>query len=595
MRFLCRTKAFYRWMLCLFLIMGCGVAGAADLDLNQAYGKLREKLLGRYQPTIEKLAQSEKAYEDRMDQAFTADTEFGRDALPDHYAPWWTPKVEDPVTQSSDVAREDVETLFVRALKHSSQIKVFSDLPLIRETTIQEAEGPYDFRVFAEGKYGDISEPVGDDLRTGGPPRFEQDSRSIAAGLKKRFLPGTEVELSQELEGIDNNSIFFNPHDQALATTRLIVKQPLLRGGGITYNRSVIDLAKMDHSISEDELRRQVESHLLEIARAYWGLYLERAVLVQKKKLAQETHKLYRKMKQRVGVDVPASLLARAKSQVVARQLDAVEAEFAMKNASDRIRALVNDPGLIASGGLEIITRQVPQHRLESLDLGAALHTALENRPEVEQALKQIKSAAIRLQRSKNELWPDLNLFFETYVMGLEGDFQYDRSYHRQFDEGRPSYNVGLRFEYPLGNNAAEARERRKRIEVRQLLNQLDTTVQNVFLEVQVSFREVIKNYKEMVRRYQVMDSNQEEIKALLARVDYLLSENEAYGDVLYRLMDALDRLNDAEAKFAQSELTYNLSLYNINRSMGTLIAVNDIRITRTEQKHLPLIVLEKK
>ncbi len=41
----------------------------------------------------------------------------------------------------------------------------------------------------------------------------------------------------------------------------------------------------------------------------------------------------------------------------------------------------------------------------------------------------------------------------------------------------------------------AAARLLRKRLEVRQLLSQLDTTVQNVFLEVQVSFRDMLKNY----------------------------------------------------------------------------------------------------
>lgn len=224
-----------------------------------------------------------------------------------------------------------------------------------------------------------------------------------------------------------------------------------------------------------------------------------------------------------------------------------------------------------------------------------ALQTALEHRPEIEQVVKQVRSAAIRLQRSRKELLPNLDLFFETYIIGLKGDYEYDKSYRSQFDEGRPSYDVGLRFEYPLGNNAAEARERRKHIELRQLLNQLDVSVQNVFLEVQVSFREVLKNYKEMGRRYQIMETTGEEIRALLSRIDYLLSENEAYGDVLYRLMDALERLNDAEAEFATSELTYNLSLYNIQRAMGTLIAVNDIEITERQHEGLPEIVLQKK
>jgi hypothetical protein len=594
MRHLFCRKRLWRRLLAVALLLLVSTVQAEEVDLQAQYPDLKKKLLERYQGTIEKLAGAERAYEQRIDSVFSTDPEFQRDALPAGYQPWWTAEVRGEMGDPATAAPEDVEKLFVSALKYSSQIKTFSDLPLIRETTIQEAEGPYDFRLFAEGKYDNLNEPVGDILRTGGADRYKQYSRSIGAGIRKKFKLGTEVELKQSLEGIDTNSIYFTPEDQSWARTRLTLRQPLLRGAGVKYNESVIELARVDHSISEAELRRQVESHLLEISRAYWGLYLERSVLVQKKKLAEETEKIYRKMKERQGLDVLPSLLARARSQVVARQLGAVEAEYAMRNAADRIRALVNDPALVSAQGIEIVTHQMPRHDLESLQVDDALRTALENRPEVEQVIKQIQAAAIRLMRSDRETLPDLDFFFETYVIGLHGDYQYGTAYGRQFDTGKPSYSLGLRFEYPLGNNAAEARQLRKRLEVRQLLNQLDTTVQNVFLEVQVSFREMIKNYKEMVRRYQVMESTSEEIRALVERIDYLLVQDEAYGNVLYRLMDALDRMNEAEVAFARSELTYNLSLYNLNRVTGILVSVNNIRMTRDKEDDLPVIRLER-
>ena len=83
-----------------------------------------------------------------------------------------------------------------------------------------------------------------------------------------------------------------------------------------------------------------------------------------------------------------------------------------------------------------------------------------------------------------------------------------------------------------------------------------------------------------MVQSYQIMSSDDEEVKALLSRVDYLLANNEPYGDVLYRLMDASERLTDSEELFAKSELTYNYSLYNLHRSMGILVSTNNINIT---------------
>ncbi len=564
---------------------------------EQDYQELRKKLFNRYSPIIEKMEQAEVGYTSVFSGSSSQGLTIDAGAMPAGFSPWWQSSVNSRINTSVPNVATDVTTLFTKALQYSSQIKVFSDLPLIRETTIREAEGPYDFRLFAEGRLTDLNEPVGDDLKTGGPLRYEENSKNLEYGIRKKFLAGTEVELKQNIGDMDTNSTFFNPEDQARTGTFLTIKQPLLKRFGIAYNRSPIDLATIDHSIAGEELRRNVESHLLEVTRAYWGLYMERSLLLQKEKLARKSLEIYRKMQQRTDMDVPPSLLARAKSQVSAHKLAAMQAEYAMLNAQSRIRALVNDPEMLSASGLEMITRQLPSHKLFDISFDKALQTTIENRPEVSQAVKHIQSAYLRLERSENELMPDLDLFFQTYVKGLEGDYEYGTAYSNQFDEGGPSYVAGLRFEFPLGNNGAEARNLRKKLEIRQLLHQLDTTVENVLLESQVSYRELIKNYRSMVQSYQIMHADDEEVKALLARIDYRLTRNDPYGDVLYRLLDANERLTDSEELFAKSELTYNYSLYNLYRAMGILVSTNNINFeeqTDETDDGLPIMHVQK-
>ncbi len=564
---------------------------------DQDYQELRKKLFKRYSTIIKKMEQAETGYTSifsgNSNQGLTIDV----GSMPEGFAPWWQSQVNNQINMAVPNIATDVTTLFTKTLQYSSQIKVFSDLPLIRKTTIQEAEGPYDFRVFAEGRLTDLDEPVGDDLKTGGPMRYEENSKNLEYGIRKKFLTGTEVELKQNVGDMDTNSTYFNPEDQARTGTYLTIKQPLLKRFGIAYNRSPIDLATIDHSIAGEELRRNVESHLLEVTRAYWGLYMERSLLLQKEKLAEKSLKIYKKMQQRTDMDVPRSLLARAKSQVSAHELAAMQAEYAMLNAQSRIRALVNAPEMLSTSGLEMITRQLPSHTLFDISFDKALQTTLENRPEVSQVVKHIQSAYLRLERSENELMPDLDLFFQTYVKGLEGDYEYGTAYSNQFDEGGPSYVTGLRLEFPLGNNGAEARNLRKKLEIRQLLHQLDTTVENVLLEAQVSYRELIKNYRSMVQSYQIMRSDDEEVKALLARIDYLLTQNDPYGDALYRLLDANERLTDSEELFAKSELTYNYSQYNLYRAMGILVSTNNIKFeeqTEDTDDGLPVMHVQK-
>ena len=457
------------------------------------YEQLRARLFKRYTPVLEQMEQAATGYTSIFASGSKSALSIVADGIPEGFVPWWQSQVNTRINAAVDGISTDVTSLFSRTLKHSSQIKVFSDLPLIRKTTIQEAEGPYDFRLFAEGKLSDLDEPVGDELQTGGPLRYEENSKNIEYGVRKRFLTGAEIELKQNIGDMDTNSIYFNPEEQARTGTYLTITQPLLKRFGIAYNRSPVDLAGIDYSVAQEELRRNVESHLLEVSRAYWGLYLERSLLVQKTRLASKSLEIYEQMKQRTGMDVPPSLLARSKSLVSAHELAAMQAEYAMLNAQSRIRALVNDPELLSVNGVEMVTSQLPHNTSFEIQFDDALLTTLNNRPEVAQAIKHIQSAYLRLERSKNELLPDLDLFFQTHLKGLEGDYQYGTAYANQFDEGDPSYVAGLRFEFPLGNNGAEARNLRKKLEIRQLLHQLDTTVENVLLETQVSYRELEK------------------------------------------------------------------------------------------------------
>jgi outer membrane protein TolC len=564
---------------------------AAESEQEKEYREFKTKLLKRYASMVEKIDRAERSYVSVFAAEKSAVQSQSSSSVPRTFSPWWSDAVKERINPSQTGLGEDIASLFAKTLRHSSQVKVFTDLPLIRQSTIQEAEGPFDYNLFMDGRWADLDEPVGDDLKTGGPSRYKEQSKSFEYGLKKKFLTGTEVELKQRVGDMNTNSIYFDPEDQARAGTYLTFRQPLLKGFGISYQETVLNLSRIDYSIAGDELQRQVESHLLEVVRSYWGLYLERTLFLQKLRLAEKTQDILKQMQGRSEVDVSPSLLARARSQAGIHELGAIRAEYAMRNAQSRIRALVNDPSFLSDNGVEMITNQVPVMQRPEGDFDNVLQIALLNRPEIAQGIKQIQATALREAKTDHELMPSLDFVFDTYIKGLEGDYAYDEAYSEQFNEGRPSYMFGLRFEYPLGNNGAKARNLRSRIEMRQMLHQLDVTVENVLLEAQISYREMDKYYDSMIQSYQIMNSDKEEIQELMARIDYLLAQDEPYGDMLYRLMDASERLTDSEEVFAKSELTYNLAIYNLYRAMGILVSNSDVVFIREkDEEELPVL-----
>lgn len=515
--------------------------------------------------------------------------------IPEDFNPWWRPIVKGQMNKDSEPLYLDMDELVLRALRHSTQMKVFSDLPLIRQTVIEEAKGKFDPHVFVETKYRHSDEPVGNDLRTGGPKRFEEDQWTLEAGINKQLYTGGEIELSQTVGRTDNNSTYFNPQEQGDARLALTFRQPLLNRAGYEYNESQVEIAQVDYRVSQDEFVRQVSSHLLEVERAYWALYMERANLLQRKKLYMEAEKIVAQLEARRSLDVLESQLAQAKATMAARHASSIRAEQAVRNAEGKILALINDPELVLNDKFEIATVQPPQlHTHNQINMENAAKAALFKRPEVTQAFKQLKAGLIRQNMTKNEMRPVLDFIAEVSWAGLRDNYDIGKAMEDQFDYGRPSYTVGLMLDIPIGNREAEARHRRRQIETRQLVSQLRTTVETILLEVQVAVREVHTSYREMLSQYQAMLAAQENLDTMQERLRASLNAF-AQGEFLRNLLTAQEDLVNAEHGFLQSYVAYNMARSNLDRAQGVFLEVRQIEPREeTDDNDLPVLRLEK-
>ena len=515
-------------------------------------------------------------------------------SIPENFAPWWIRGQGSTLgdSKSQSITADD---LYVRAIRHSSQIRVFADLPLIRETGIQEAKGAFDTNTFLEAKFGRSNDPVGNTLTTGGASRFRQDEWSFEAGAKKKLITGTEVSLTQTLSRTDNNSVYFVPNPQSKGTLALSVVQPLLRGAGVGYNRSIMQIAKLDSGIAMQEFVRQSESHLLEITRSYWALYAARVTYLQKSRLVDDTGRVTDELRARQKMDAGKSQLFRAESALASRRADLVRSEAAVRNAQDRLKALTNDPALLVSQNVELIPRDRLVLSASPVDAQSAARAALENRPEINQAFLQLRAATIREKMQKNELMPELNLVLQGSLGGLS-DGDYGRAYSRQYDTGGPGYGAGIVFSFPLENHAARARLERRRLELRQQLDQLKTTIDTVLLEVKISAREVSTAYRETQAKYSAVRAFTEDIEAITARRSIqAVGDETLMASYLDTLLDSQDRRAGAEEEFIRSAANYQIAIVNLERAKGSLLTYSDVSIVRdTDEKRLPVIRLEK-
>jgi outer membrane protein len=495
------------------------------------------------------------------------------DWIPADFQPWWGRLLAQSLRDSTHRIPVDVQGLVMGAIRHSPKVMAISRIPEIRRTAVGEAMANFDVQTFVESKLTDTNDPVGSTLTTGGPTRYFDQNVYSNAGVRKKTLLGGQVELAQRLGYENSNSDYFIPPYQGTAKLALSYTQPLLRGAGRTYNESVIVLAEIDAGMAVDEFAGSLQDHVLELNRAYWALYLERVALLQKRELCREAEKILAELKARQRLDASQTQLVRAESAVAIRRANLIRAGTSVRNAEAKIQLLVNDPGLQVSERFELVPVQAPCQEFTGVGIRESVLTALHHRPDLDQAIKQIRAASVRADVASKELLPVLNAVITTYVSGLEGSGQIVKAYGDQFGNGGPSYSAGLEFEMPWGNRAAKARDQRRRLELGQYRYQLDQTVAQIVHDVEIAVREVGTGYRESQAKYRAMAASVVEIRSLQNRWRLLAGEEQVAGIMLGDLLSAQDRLAETEFEFAAAQVAYSLALVSLERATGTLMA----------------------
>ena len=496
--------------------------------------------------------------------------------LPKDFAPWWDEVVNRPVRTNSQNLNVDAESLVLKAIEHSPQIIALRIDPVIRETVILEEHADFDWVSFLDTTYNDTSDPIGSALTAGpGKTRYRDNHLQSRAGFRKKLDSGGKFDIAQRFGYQDTNSVFFVPGAQGTSRVELNFTQPLLRGGGETVSQSRIVLASLDHEMASADLLDNMQDHLVAVYESYWTLYRARANRLQKNRLLQRAVQTQKLLEGRQGVDSIRRQVLRAQAAVASRRAEIVRCETAIRNAESRLRLLVNSPDLKDRSQVELLPSELPMSEELEITLRGSVESALMNRPDIFSAIQRMKAESLRLEVSKNDLLPKLDLVLGTYVAGLRGNGQIDKAWNDQFNVGEPGYNIGLTFEMPLGNRAAKARQCRRQWELAKALKEFEASVETAMTEVEVSVREIETTYQEMLGHFQAMVSAENEAQYLEERWKLLPGNDQTISFLLEDLLDAQERVADEEADFVASQVAYVLSVVNLKRATGILLTVD--------------------
>ena len=456
------------------------------------------------------------------------------------------------------------------AVENSPELKALRADIIINNQEIIRQDAEFDFSHFIDTLYDQQTNPVGSNL-DGAQDQLRNKLWNLETGLRKRNRFGGELSLTQQLGHLESNSAFINPNNQANSQIGIELEQPLARGATREVNESGINLARIATASAQSELRTEVQNRLLEIVEAYWDLVLERGNVMQFDRSVSRAQRILTLMENRQQVDVLPQQLIRARAAVARRESDLAQSRLDAQRAQERLMRLMFGDQYQFKETFEIVPTTVYAGEVAIADLESGMQFGLQNRPEIQLAMQDIQSAAILKNIARNELNPQLDLVFGVFGKGLQGNSDFGDSYVDQFSDGEPSFQVGFKYELPVGNRSARAQLTQRQMEISKFQNQLQSIVSNVAFEIRDQSIARARYRETVNQRRRALDVAVAELETIRTRRQFLLDGDQIANLYLDDLLQSQERVQLAEQELLETVTDYGVTQARWLRAIGAL------------------------
>lgn len=460
----------------------------------------------------------------------------------------------------------------MRAISQSSRIAEFQFNALESQQAAGQELGEFDAAGFLEQRFGQGFEPVGNQFQINDATQnvIESQELEIAGGIRQQTQTGGEYSVRQSVRFFDDDSGILLPPDQAITQLSFNFSQELLRDSGrkVVLNRVLVAnlLAKGESA----EAVAQIAQHVNDVASAYWALFIARGKVLVTQEQVNFANSIVERVQERQAFDAEKNLVFQARSAMNQFRVDLAQAYGEAKQAQDLLVRLIGDPQL-NSAELEIVTTETPMMQAFPIDLQSELGIAVSNRPEVHQAIANIKASQVQHHFTLNQLLPSLSFDLEASLNGLDGNRDAGGSFGNQFDID-PTYQVGFNFEVPFSNLAARFQNREAELVLKRVAAQFRNAVDIVQLDVRVAYHRLEYVNEQIAMLEKVIDDTFSELQVIIDRT-YVAPRREDIPSVqLNLLLNAQQRLLQAKVQFFDALQVQQRALIDLKRANGTLI-----------------------
>lgn len=455
----------------------------------------------------------------------------------------------------------------------------------------QAALSQFDSNLTASLNHANNDDVFNNSILGGGATEVVQDLTQARLGINRTTWAGTNLAIDANVTYDNNDNVSSTFPSSYNSFWQASVRQPLLQGRGVAFNRiagpnartgffgtSGFLISRINADISTDEFEKGVVAHVAEIINAYWEHYFAVKNFETVKAARDSSLVTWKTVKARFDSDLQggeADAEAQAREQYFRFEGELTSAlngnpsqgVTGVFQAEANLRQLV---GMPQADERMVWPADSPTIVASVFDWNALSGHALANRVEMRQQRRRIQQRELELLASKNFLLPrfDAVATFRNNGFGdrlAGGDSRFSSSFTDLASGDHNEWEFGVQLDMPVGFRQATVGVRNRELELMRERAILNETERQVLFELGASLRQTHQAFRVAQINRDRMDAAND---AFLAR----MAAYEAGTVSVDLLLEAVERLAEAKRQFERSKTSFQVANSTVNRDSGSLL-----------------------
>lgn len=470
---------------------------------------------------------------------------------------------EDPFAGREQVA-VSVEQCRAWTLENNLDLRVALVEPVIAAQQVGIEEAAFEATFFTNMRFSSTDQPTDTQLNGSQVEGF-----SATPGFRVPLRSGGQIQLEMPLTRTETDNQFATLNPSYTSDARFSLSHNLLRGAGRRSNTHGVRIAALDSQIAQARAKLEVIRRVAEVDRAYWRLYAaERVLEVREEQYAlalAQKERAERRVRAQVAADIE---VVRAMEGVAQRVEGIIIARNLVRQTQRDLKRIINVEGLELDTQTVFELMSEPDPVLYEFDRSTVVESALANRMEMLELELRVAQDISTIDFQRNQALPLFALDYAYNINGLGDSMQNSLSTLRGGDFA--DWTLGLRFEAPLGNEAAEGRVHQAVLRRLQRLATRDLRAESIRQEVLNAIDQIEQDWQRILAARQSVLLATRTLEAEQSRFDNGLSTSN-------EVLDAATRLADAQQSEIAAVVDYQITQVDLAFATGTLLGASRV------------------